>query len=179
MKIMTDNAAFILWIHGGGNMNATRPDLAMPSPRFLTYDIDDPEANTEASITNILATIDDLHDDNCLDLEVVEKKSIPFFQRFVPDEGLNATFRQKLGNRTAEKTLGEAKPARLTIHSLGQFDTLAFAPELEIPVELTPDSVEVEVKSVGLNAKDVYVYSGKVDTQSGRLLSSRIARSTT
>ena len=165
MKILTDNAAYILWVHGGGNINATRPDLAMvtgfsrslvleqPSLRFFTYDIEDPDLDTDASITNILASIDDVHDDTCLDLELVEKNSIPFIQRFVPEEGLNITFRQKLGNWPATRTLGEAKPARLTIHNLGQFDTLALRPELEISPQLDPVFVEVDVKSVGLNAK--------------------------
>lgn len=177
MKIITDNAAFILWIHGGGNINASRPDLAMvtgfsrslvleqPSLRFFTYDIENPEQDTAASVTNVLGSLDDLHDDDCKDLEIVEKNSIPHTQRFVPEEGLNSTFRQKLGNRDATKIFGEAKPARVTIQSLGQFDTLAFAPELDVRSELSPDFVEVDVKSVGLNAKDVYVYSGKVDTR--------------
>ena len=177
MKIMTDNAAHILWIHGGGNINATRPDLAMvtgfarslvleqPSLRFFTYDLESPEQKMEASVTNILASVHDLHDNDCKDLEIVENNGIPYTQRFVPEEGLNSTFRQKQGKRAAIRTFGEAKPARLTIRSLGQFDTLAFAPELDIAPDLNPDTVEVDVKSIGLNAKDVYVYSGKVDTR--------------
>lgn len=127
MKIMTDNAAFILWIHGGGNINATCPDLAMitdfsrslvleqPSLSFSTYDIENPELDTVAFVTNILASIDDRHDNDCKDLQVVEKNSIPHTQRFVLEEGLNSTFRQKLGNKVATKVFGEAKPARLTI----------------------------------------------------------------
>ena len=94
----------------------------------------------------------------------MQKNNTPFTQRFVPEEGLNSAFRQKLGNRATTKTFGDAKPARLSIRNLGQFDTLAFAPELGIFSELSSDFVEVDVKSVGLNAKDVFVYSGKVDT---------------
>lgn len=177
MKLMTDNAAFILWIHGGGNINATRPDLAMvtgfsrslvleqPSLRFFTFDIENPDQDISASVTNILASIDDLHDLEYNDLEVVQKNGTPYTQRFVPEEGLNSSFRQKLGNRAATKAFGDAKPARLTIHSLGQFDTLAFTSEPNISSQLSPDFVEVDIKSVGLNAKDVYVYSGKADTR--------------
>lgn len=177
MKIMTDNAAFILWIHGGGNIAATRPDLAMvtgfsrslvleqPSLRFLTFDIERPDQDIQASITNILASIDDLHDEGYGDLEVVQKNGTPYIQRFVPEEILNSNFRQKLGNRAAIKAFGNAKPARLTIQSLGQFDTLAFASESNLSSHLSPDFVEVDVKSVGLNAKDVYIYSGKTDSR--------------
>lgn len=165
MKIMTDQAAYILWVHGGGNMDAERPDLAMvtgfsrslvleqPSLRFFTHDIDDPDADPEASITNIFRTLDDVHSDDCQDLEVVEKHGIPFTQRFVPEEGLNETFRQKQGNRFALKRLGDNKPAKLTIQSIGQFDTLAFMPETSGNDELKAGFVEVDVRSVGLNAK--------------------------
>lgn len=165
MKIMTDHAAYILWVHGGGNMDAERPDLAMvtgfsrslvleqPSLRFFTHDIDDPDANTEVSITNIFRTLDDVHNESCQDLEVVEKQGVPYTQRFVPEENLNETFRQKQGNRFAMKCLGDSKPARLTIQKMGQFDTLVFKPETKGKEELKPDFVEVDVKSVGLNAK--------------------------
>lgn len=165
MKIITDHAAYILWVHGGGNMDAERPFLAMvtgfsrslvleqPSLRFFTHDIDNPDANPEASITNIFRTLDDVHNVDCLDLEVVEKGGVPFTQRFVPEEGLNETFRQKQENQFAVKKLCESKPARLTIQSVGQFDTLAFKPETSGEQELKAGFVEVDVKSVGLNAK--------------------------
>lgn len=165
MKILTDQAAYILWVHGGGNMDAKRPDLAMvtgfsrswvleqASLRFFSHDIDNPDADPEASITNIFRTLDDLHSDDCLDLEVVEKHGVPFTQRFVPEEGLNETFRQKQGNHFAVKRLGDNKPVRLTIQRIGQFDTLAFKPEMGGDEELKAGFVQVDVKSVGLNAK--------------------------
>ena len=165
MKIMTDHAAYILWVHCGGNMDAERPDFAMvtgfsrslvleqPSLRFFTHDIDDPIADPEASITNILRTLDDMHSDDCHDLEVVEKHGVPFTQRFAPEEGLNETFRKRLGNRSTVNRLGENKPVRLTIQSIGQLDTLAFKPETTGDDEIKAGFVEVDVKSVGLNAK--------------------------
>ena len=165
MKIMTDNAARILWVHAGNNMNAERPLHAMvtgfarslvleqPSLRFFTHDIDDPLADPEHSITNLFKTLDDLHNDDCLDLEIVERKGLPFIQRFVPEEELNKTFRQKLGNSPASKTLGDSKPAKLTIQSMGQFDTLAFMPESQSETDVKAGFLEIDVKSVGLNAK--------------------------
>ena len=165
MKIMTDHAAYILWVHGGGNMDAERPDFAMvtgfsrslvleqPSLRFFTHDIDNPDADPEASIINIFSTLDDVQNDDCGDLEVVEKKGVPYTQRFVPEEGLNETFRNRLGNRSMVKRLGENKPLRLTIQNIGQLDTLAFKPETTGDDEIKAGFVEVDVKSIGLNAK--------------------------
>ena len=165
LKIMTDQAAYILWVHGGGIMDAERPDLAMvtgfsrslvleqPSLRFFTHDIDDPDADPEASITNLFRILDDMHGTDCQDLEVAEKFGVPFTQRFVPEEGLNETFRQKQGNRSALQRLGDNKPVRLTIQSIGQFDTLGFKPETSHNSPLKAGFVKVDVKSVGLNAK--------------------------
>ena len=165
MKIITDQAAYMLWVHGGGNTDAERPNLAMitgfsrllileqPSLRFFTHDIDDPDADAETFIIDILATLDDLHSEDCQDLEVVERHGVPFTQRFVPEEGLNETFRQRQGNRFAVKRLGDNKPVRLTIQDIGQFDTLAFEPEMSGDDGLKAGCVQVDVKSVGLNAK--------------------------
>lgn len=170
MKIMTDQAAYILWVHGGGNMDAERPLLAMvtgfarslvleqPSLQFFTHDIDNPDADPEVSITNIFRTLDDVHDDTCLDLEVVEKHGVLFTQRFVPDESLNETFRQKQGNLLAIKRLGDNKPARLSIQSMGRFDTLALKPETSGEQDLKAGYVEVDVKFVGLNAKVCFLF---------------------
>ncbi|KAL8937036.1 MAG: hypothetical protein Q9216_004625 [Gyalolechia sp. 2 TL-2023] len=66
--------------------------------KFFTYDIDDPEANIEASVTNALATLHDIHDADCLNLKVGEQKIIPFFHCFIPEEELNTSFRQKRVN---------------------------------------------------------------------------------
>lgn len=165
MKIITDQAAYILWIHGGGNMDAERPDFAMvtgfcrslvleqPSLRFFTHDIDDPDADPETSITNIFRTLDDVHSEDCQDLETVEKQGVPFTQRFVPEEDLNETFRRRQGNRFTLDRLGDNKPARLTIQNIGQLDTLAFKPDTSGDDELKAGHVEVDVKAVGLNAK--------------------------
>ena len=183
MKIMTDQAAYILWVHGGGNMDAERPDLAMitgfsrslvleqPSLRFFTHDIDDPDADPEVSISNIFRTLDDVHSEDCQDLEVVEKQGVPFTQRFVPEEGLNETFRRKQGNRSTVNRLGDSKPARLTIQNIGQFDTLAFKPETSGNDELKAGFVEVDIKAVGLNAKVRFaVLSSPIFTFVGHLL---------
>lgn len=170
LKIMTDNATNILWITGGGQLDALHPELAMvsgfsrslileqPALRFFTFDIDDPKANQGMSVDNILATVDELHSDNIPDSETVEKNGIAHTSRFIPEEEMNEKFRLKQADKATLKLLGQTKPARLTIKSLGQFDTLAFKQDSPNLGELKVDFVEVDVKSVGLNAKvsDLY-----------------------
>lgn len=165
VKTMTDNATKILWVTAGGQIDALRPNFAMvsgfsrslvleqPSLKFFTFDIDDPKANQEMSIQNIIATMNDIHSDDIPDSETVQKNGIAHISRFVPEETMNETFRQNQGGTAMLRPLGETKPSRLTIQSLGQFDTLAFKQDAPDSSELMTDFVEVEVKSVGLNAK--------------------------
>ena len=176
VKLITDNAANILWITGGGQIDAVRPDFAMasgfarslileqPSLKFYNFDVEDPSVDAALSMESIVATIKNLHVDEAQDLETVQKDGLAYTSRFVPEEGLNEIFRQRLGDTAMPKPLEQVKPTRLTIQKLGQFDTLAFKQDGSAGAPLSADYVEVDVKSIGLNAKDVYVYSGKVDT---------------
>ncbi|KAL9037595.1 MAG: hypothetical protein Q9214_005633 [Letrouitia sp. 1 TL-2023] len=63
----------------------------------------------------------------------------------------------------ALRTVGDC---HLNISKAGQFDTLAFR-QNAVEKDLDSDDVEVEVKSVGLNAKDYYVLGGRTETTNG------------
>lgn len=95
----------------------------------------------------------DLHSDDIPESETVQKRGIAHISRFVPEEAMNTTFRQKLGDRATLKPLGQTKSSRLTIKSLGQFETLAFKRNAPGLTNVKADFVEVDVKFIGLNAK--------------------------
>ena len=176
VKMVTDNAGNLLRVTSGGQISAQRPNFAMasgfarslileqPSLKFFNFEVEDAAADPTSAVQSMISTIDDLHTEENMDLETVQKDGLLFVGRFVPEEELNETFRQRLGDVAVPKPLGGVSPARLTIQKLGQFDTLAFKQDERKGAPVAPDFVEVDVKSVGLNAKDVYVYSGKVDT---------------
>jgi len=177
LKYITDSAKNLLWLTGGDQIDASRPLFAMvsgfsrslileqPALRFYTFDIDNVNTHLDLTVENMITTIEELLSDDIPDSETVQKHGVAHISRFVPEEGLNATFRQKQGERPSLKPLAEVSSARLTIKSLGQFDTLAFKEDPPNNEELNTGFVEVDVKSIGLNAKDVFVFSGKVDTR--------------
>ena len=175
LKVITDNASTILWITGGALLACKNPDVApvsglsraimveQPSLKFLTLDLDgtscpDMIANHVADIVTQAATGD------VQDFEFVERKGVIHISRFVPDEVLNEKFRQRQGMQPVQMSLHEARGSRLFIENVGQFDTISFKQEIE-ETPLDSDYVEIEVKSVGLNAKDLYVLSGKTETK--------------
>ena len=61
-------------------------------------------------------------------------------------------------------TLGSVKPIQLAFSRPGQFDSVYFK-QISIPQGLNDQDVQVDVKAVGMNAKDIYVLAGKVDTK--------------
>ena len=165
IKMMTDRAANVVWLTGGASFMGRDPDFALvsglarslaleqPSLRFLTFDIDDWHTNTAATYRNLIQVIEEVQTAAEPDLEIIQHKGIVHVSRFVSDDTMNTTFHQKQGDQALQQPLSQTGPLRLTIEKLGQFDTLAFKEDEPSSDELQADSVEVDVKSVGLNAK--------------------------
>ncbi len=165
VKTMTDNATNLIWLTGGDNMNGGNPDMSLvsglsralmleqPSLRFFTLDVDKPDDDFDLSVHNVVTLVEEAHSIEVPDFESVQHEGLLHISRFVPEETLNATFRQKQNDQIISQPLSQSKPSRLTIQSIGQFDSLAFTETVAVSGDLKADHVEVEVKSIGLNAK--------------------------
>ena len=165
VKTMTDNATNLIWLTGGDNMNGGNPDMSLvsglsralmleqPSLRFFTFDIDKPDVNFDLAVQNVVTLVEEAHSIEVPDFETVQHEGLLHISRFVPEEAMNATFRQKQNDQVISQPLGQSKPSRLMIQSVGQYDTLAFTQTVAVSGDLKPDHVEVEIKSIGLNAK--------------------------
>ncbi|KAI0539466.1 putative polyketide synthase [Xylaria digitata] len=100
------------------------------------------------------------HDDRD-DKEFVLVNSLLYISRFVPDAKMNELFGYHLGSqgqrKTRVKSLVEACPAQLC--------------ELcEPPMGPPPAGfVDVRLKAVGINAKDIYTMTGRIETRHGTL----------
>lgn len=174
IKLITNNATNIVWVTGGNLLEATRPDFALvsglaralmleqPSLKFFTFDVDDLVSHVEQTAERLVSILTQKR--NSLDFEFIQRQNIVHVSRFVPDDTLNESFRQKQGGGIIEMPLQEAKPVKLSIERVGQFDSLFFRQE-KLQTHLEAKLVQVQVASVGLNAKDFYMLSGKVDTR--------------
>jgi hypothetical protein len=164
VKLVTDNALSLLWLTGGDNMEGTRPDFALmsglsralmleqPSLQITMLDLDVVEPSLQ-TLQNISTVLRGSVESSSPDFEYVQRNGLLHISRMLPEEEMNRAFRDKQGQVPALIPLGEAMPARLTIGTVGQFDTLAFSREAPDFSPLKPGTVEIEVKSVGLNAK--------------------------
>ncbi|KAI1074585.1 polyketide synthase [Whalleya microplaca] len=191
LRRVTDIVSDLVWITGAGitssNMN---PNLALasglsraimleqPSLRFSILDIgrtifnDSSQTGAQLTCTNISRALIARHDSD--DKEFIQVEYILHVSRFVPDKSLNALFRHHLKSSVQQqiykKTLSDSCPARMKIDTPGLIDTIHFQ-ELREPLAESPPAgfIDVEVKAVGVNAKDVYTIMGRVETQQGTL----------
>ena len=177
LKTITNNASSLVWVTGGNLMKGGNPDfglvsglsralmLEQPSLSFFTFDIDKIDFQPKKTASNIIAVL--TQSPNIVkDYEFVQSDGLVHVSRFVPDAALNKLFREKQGDDTVEMSLCDAKPAQLTIDRVGHFDTIYFKQYSHSDI-IEPRDVKVEVKAVGVNAKDLYVLGGKVDTRDG------------
>ncbi|RYO93374.1 hypothetical protein DL762_001073 [Monosporascus cannonballus] len=175
VKEITDNASALVWITGGGLLTGSAPTRGLasglsravmveqPALKFVTFDVDDIHTKVELTSRNIINTL--LRSSiGGEDREFVQKDGVVHISRYAPDDGLNELFGQKQGLQARRMTLEEANNVQLAIGVDGQLDSLFFK---QIPASqaLGPDDVEVEVRAVGLNAKDYFAVMGRVDTR--------------
>lgn len=173
IKHITNNASDIVWVTAGNVLEGTKPDFALvsgiaralvleqPSVRFFTFDIDDASSQVQQTAEHLVSVLNQRS--NPVDKEFVQQRGVVHVSRYVPDDALNDSFRQQQGIEMVEMSLEEAKPAKLFIEKPGQFDTIYFK-QLEFQKVLDADAVQIQVKTVGLNASDFDVLAGKADT---------------
>ncbi|RDW80301.1 polyketide synthase-nonribosomal peptide synthetase-1 [Coleophoma cylindrospora] len=177
LKLLTDQVKNLLWVTAGDLLSGRTPEMGLaaglsralmleqPSLRFMVYDMDK-STDVDRTAHNLVQVLT-FSQTAGSDLEYVEHDSIVHIARFVPDTKINAMFRLAQGtNETVDTTIGEmsGQPIQLAIAHPGQFDSIHFR-AIELPSEgLAEDEIKISVKAVGLNAKDLYVLAGKVDT---------------
>ncbi|KAI0396107.1 polyketide synthase [Xylariaceae sp. FL0594] len=178
LRSITDKVSDLLWVTGASLLSSVNPRLTLsyglsrtlmleqPSLRFSTLDIGtmpvpDLQRVCESLVSAIVPAYD--KDDN----EFVLVDGLLHISRFGPEHDFNELFRwrtQSEGN-LKKAQLGAANPAQLSIGRVGVLDTIHFQ-QLNDPVTPLPaDFVEVDVKAVGLNAKDIYTLNGRVETR--------------
>ncbi|KAK3936136.1 hypothetical protein QBC46DRAFT_296752 [Diplogelasinospora grovesii] len=177
VKFMTDRAASLVWATGGNVLKGAKPDFALvsglaravgmeqPSLKFYTYDIDEPEADVQATAQHLVSVLNQQQTSKP-DMEFAQIEGVVHVSRFTPDDGVNMAFRNKQGLEPSTLSLCDARDVRLTIERASQFDTVFFRQQ-EAPSSISPTHVRIEVASVGVNAKDYYVLAGRVDTPDG------------
>lgn len=193
LRAMTDVVTDLVWLTGA-NMLGDQPDpnltlasglsralmLEQPALRHAVLDVgpanllDDDEAKNLATCANVVKALVSRYDaDDC---EFIETQGgLLYVSRYGPDFAVNTLFRRRLGLDSDEKSRSFKQPldsigaARLAVGRAGKTDTLHLK-QLSDPKQaseraLAADDVDIQVKAVNVNAKDVYAMTGGADSR--------------
>nr|ALQ32883.1 putative polyketide synthase [Fusarium miscanthi] len=181
LRSITSTTTNLLWITSANMLGSTpNPNLTLsnglsralmleqPALRFSILDvgslIDLDTKLIGRSVVKVLGRVRDR--DDC---EFIQKDGLLHISRYYPDMQLNSLFRRRLGLHPGRdlEPLASSHPARLSIDRIGATDSLFFQTlsEPTTHAALDPGYVDVNVRAVSLNAKDVYTMSGRVDTR--------------
>lgn len=179
---LTKNTTNLIWVTGAGMIEGNNADLTLssglsralmleqPSLRFVILDIGKQDALTSEDLSfrifqNLEQVMVPSSDED--DKEFIVNNDMIHISRFVPDSELNTLFCRRIGLQQFPMALGEVDLARLGIQKPGQMDTIHFQQVIEPKTDPSSGFIDVEVKAVSLNAKDIYALSGNLETRHG------------
>ncbi len=181
LRYATNVVTDILWVNGADMLSGggSRPDLTLsrglsralmleqPSLRFAVMDVGPVNTTPERRVCQLIAEgMVSYHEKD--DEDFVNHHGLLNIGRFNPDAPRTSLFHRRLGQdpRRAEP-LGSVGQARLAIDKAGLLDSIYFQ-QICDPYEVPAGNfVDVAVKAVSLNAKDVYLLNGRAETQKG------------
>lgn len=180
LREITGKVINLSWITGTNGLEESNPRLTMshglsrslmleqPSMRFSVVDIGrhcDFGSNISSTCENLLRAF--VAQDEMDDKEFIQRDGLLYISRFGPDADLNRLFRLRLEEKgkvqTYEDTLESVGACRFAVGTPGNADSIYFQQICEPPTEIPSGTVEIRIKAVGLNAKDVYNLHGKLD----------------
>ena len=182
LKRITNSSSQVLWLTGTDILGNPNPGLVLsgglsralaleqPSLRFCVLDVGRVETSAawlQRTCHNVVQAMTPRHQAD--DKEFVQKGSLMYINRFRPEPNLNSAFRHRIGDEfTWRMKISDAATARLAIAQPGLNDSIYFQ-QPDAPCTPSPPAgfVDVVVKAVSLNAKDVYALAGRAETRGG------------
>ncbi|KAI0423792.1 polyketide synthase-like protein [Xylaria sp. FL1042] len=173
----------IIWLTGANMLGVPKPDLTLvyglfralrieqPSLRLGTIDIGWHNAISSHMpnfYSELIFALESFADDD--DNEFVLLNGLIQVSRFESDGNVNSIFRRRTARETEKHelmSLSDTGVSMLCIGNVGSTDSIYFQQVCEPPTQPPYGHVDVQVKAVSLNAKDIYAMSGRVETRSG------------
>ncbi|KAJ5713479.1 polyketide synthase [Penicillium malachiteum] len=162
----------MVWVSGSGVHEGSDPTRAIfhglaraimieqPATEIFSLELDPCASPTDISnyVTQVITRTEGCPPD----YEYLQSSSGLLVSRAVPDEPMNDAFRNKERGKAVLQPLSSAGPVSLSMDKPGQLQSVQFVKKRE--QSLGPDDVLVKVLYIGLNAKDVYVLAGRMET---------------
>jgi NADPH:quinone reductase-like Zn-dependent oxidoreductase len=181
-KAATRSASGILWLTRGGGEFASRPQVGLVTGlgrslrsenshlKFVELALEE-----SSSIADVVQHITKVYQKTLItpseeiESEYMEKDGKLHINRVVEANDLNDKIHSKVAPQKAELQRLQKTPEvalKLTISSPGLLDTLQFVDDRSVERELLVEQVEIEVKAIGVNFKDIMIAMGQLPANS-------------
>ncbi|KEY63875.1 hypothetical protein S7711_10122, partial [Stachybotrys chartarum IBT 7711] len=184
IRSVTDKVTNLLWLTGAGMLSdSPNPNLTLssglsralmleqPSLRYCIMDI----GSIDRLPSNLCPTLNNIHRvlvtpyEEVKDQEFIQVNDILYISRFMSRGAENELFRRRKGHDDPlqRQELSSSGLLRLSVGRPVITDTLHFRQIRHAAYPPPEGFIDVEVKAVSLNAKDVYNLSGHAETTGG------------
>ncbi|KAL9011376.1 MAG: hypothetical protein Q9173_003774, partial [Seirophora scorigena] len=182
LRTLFQKASSLVWVTAGGLIEGERPENAlivglmraiiteMPHVKIMTVDLEASYDQTSRNLADtILSKENNLQqvneDTKAVDAEYSYKDGLLHCSRLVPDSKFNQRFLQQEGSvKEADMVpLQGQPPLGIGFDQAGLLSSLYFKEDAAFLAPLDDELIEVEVRAVGLNTKDLAVALGRFD----------------
>lgn len=184
LRRITEVVSDLIWLTSADALGRSNPDLELCSGLFRALRLEQPSLRClvmdigllDVLFRDVQTTCENIS--SCLsesdDTELVQKDGLIHISRYYPDAELNSLFTRRMSidktEAVKEEALVEASPVQLCIGQTGLTGSMHFVQVRNPPTQPPAGFVDVEMKAVSLNAKDVYVMHGRVETRDATTL---------
>lgn len=171
----------ILWIVRGAYADSQNPNSNMVTGlsrsirsetllKFATLDLDSKsplsdDLTMKAILTIFKAAFGSKAEANC-ELEFMERQGSFFTPRIINDNEMNEYVHKQTKASALEATpfLQPDRPLKMVIGTPGALDTLHFVDDQTLESPLAEDEIEIEVKAIGMNSRDILAANNQLET---------------
>ncbi|TVY13419.1 Reducing polyketide synthase PKS2 [Lachnellula arida] len=171
----------VLWIVRGAYAASVNPDANMVAGlsrtirsetllKFATLDLDSKsplsdELTVKAILDVFKAAFGSKAETNC-ELEFMERQGLFFTPRIINDAEMNEYVHKHTNASVLEATpfSQPERPLKMVIGTPGALDSLHFIDDQTLEETLADDEIEVEVKAIGMNSRDIMAATNQLET---------------
>ena len=185
LRSIFDNCSGMIWVTSNGQFKSERPlmgsvtgflrSLRMETQQLPYISLDVGRVSQDLDIKNVIE-IYDLYFEKSQnaqrgpEFEYVSRSGDLMIPRLVSDQSANQKVRPISTEKSALKMQPlwqQGKPFKMEFGQIGLLDSIRFVPnQLIMSTPLPEDQIEICVKSVGMNFKDVLIAIGSLNVQS-------------
>ncbi|TRX91638.1 hypothetical protein FHL15_007420 [Xylaria flabelliformis] len=185
LRSITNTVGNLIWVTGAGSLISPDPNLSLasglsralmleqPALCFTLFDIGPVNQLSQSDIQHTCMNLVTIFGavNQIDDKEFIQLNGILYISRFTPDRQLNTLFQKRYEAPGSLHTsnFDAAKPVEISLGRNRGMDTLHFQ-QLREPSALfsIPQGlIEIDIKAISLNAKDVYTMRGRIETRTG------------